>query len=257
MRKNMIMLPAKHETSIGFCGNSQHSVVQGFYQKYGAHNGIIGPGSHREKWVESIYFCQLCGVTFQPTLRNCLQNGEKERYEKAVGLFNNTFPATLKRNLRVGEVFKELTLTGGDPAKISFLRKDEINGFEANALIRVFDVNEKTHDPLVGKPYILPDDGTFRSEVIFWAPWKYEKVPLSNKEKNKIKERARLAKKDSRNVSKTALIEEKLMEGASHIVQEKSKPLPKGAVPATRIFLIGGHSDAVYYIPENAYTAVK
>ncbi len=28
MRKNMIMLPAKHETSIGFCGNSQHSVVQ-------------------------------------------------------------------------------------------------------------------------------------------------------------------------------------------------------------------------------------
>lgn len=252
----MIMLPAKHETSIGFCGNSQHSVVQGFYQKYGAHNGIIGPGSHREKWVESLYFCQLCGVTFQPTLRNCLQYGEKERYENAKRLLEITFPGILKRTLQEGEVFKLLT---ANATKSSYLiqKQNIVNDFRENTPIRFFQESNMGQPIPISEPYIIPGSKPGEAKMVFWVPWEYENIPLSKKEREAIKKKARRVKNDTRNISKTALIEEKLMEGTSRIIKKKTEPLPKDAIPAIKIFLIWDHYGDIFYIPQDAYTAVK
>lgn len=244
------------ESSIAFrtdvkCSSCKKGYV---FEKFKLHiillgdNGIIGPGScfFKREEIEKIYFCENCGVFYEPTKINNLAKNSEKNYELAKEKFGTTDPFLLKRDLEETEVF-EIMEDGSakmlqDQEMLKSFKKDDILLFysDKSGHFDYQDFLDKDYS-FSSSAYIVPTK--VGVEIRFWQKKFYEHKPLLKKEKQKISADYKKYQKEKEKANNKFFqenhmlkIEFKGMDGTKRIIEKMSKPLPKGSELARKIF---------------------
>ena len=220
------------------------------------HNDIIGPAS--SSWQDTRigvqYFCEDCGLHFEPTIKNNLEKDTKRNNEIASEKLKNAESYLLQRDLKENEAFW-LGKTGTVDA---ILKSDNmfLNFFKKGSPVHVY-VSKDSHSDAVdfqmgfsSLPYIVrTKTGT---EIVMWSEKYSTQRPLFKKEKKTITSAYNKYQKEQEKHpgrGKNHLLERQFAqtELTRKIVIKDSKPLPKDSVRAIKIFsslLLGD-----FYIP--------
>lgn len=234
--------------------------VEKFYEVWGEHNGIIGPGSHRSHSIESVYMCADCGSVYQPTQGNGLAESHEERFKLAKEILDTTVLVQLSRTLVVGEVFQQVSEKKYRQYEAVYLfqkgklfRKQKNNSGVTRSTIILRD------DPFESHPYILPKSGSF-AELVWWQKYYTEKKPLPKSRKRELQASI---KRDTKHKFKIPSASDKQLlatfDTAHAYVEQESMPLPTGSVKAVFVYLTGlplelGNG---FYIPEDVCEVVR
>ncbi len=239
---------------------NQGVFVEKFYEVWGEHNGVIGPGSHRAHSIESVYMCCDCGSVYQPTEINGFAESHEERFKLAKEILDTTALVQLSRTLTVSEVFEKVSekeyrqyIPRNLFQKGKLLRKQKNNSGVTRSTRILHD------DPFESCPYIVPKDGSF-AELVWWQKYYRDKNPLPKSRKRKLEASIKRDTKDKFRIPSAS--DKQLLatfDTAHTYVEKKSKPLPKGSIKAVFVYLpqLSPKCSNGFYIPEDACEIVQ